>query len=30
VRINFDNLAQQDPNHELRIGMSIEPKVRVK
>ncbi|HEV2577299.1 MAG TPA: HlyD family secretion protein [Acidobacteriaceae bacterium] len=30
VRINFDNLAQEDPNHELRIGMSIEPKVHVK
>ncbi len=30
VRINFDNLQQQDQNHELRIGMSVEPKVRVK
>jgi len=30
VRINFDDLAKQDPNHELRIGMSVEPKVRVK
>jgi membrane fusion protein, multidrug efflux system len=30
VRINFDNLAEQDKNHELRIGMSVEPKVRVK
>lgn len=30
VRINFDDLAKEDPNHELRIGMSVEPKVRVK
>jgi membrane fusion protein (multidrug efflux system) len=30
VRINFDNLQQEDPNHELRIGMSVVPKVRVK
>lgn len=30
VRINFDNLQKQDPNHDLRIGMSVEPKVRVK
>ncbi len=30
VRINFDNLPQQDQNHELRIGMSVVPKVRVK
>jgi membrane fusion protein (multidrug efflux system) len=30
VRINFDRLDQQDKNHELRIGMSVTPKVRVK
>jgi len=30
VRINFKDLQQQDKNHELRIGMSVEPKVRVK
>ena len=30
VRINLDNLQQQDQNHELRIGMSVVPKVRVK
>jgi membrane fusion protein (multidrug efflux system) len=30
VRINFDNIQQQDQNHELRIGMSVVPKVRVK
>ena len=30
VRINFDDLQKQDPNHDLRIGMSVEPKVRVK
>jgi membrane fusion protein (multidrug efflux system) len=30
VRIDFKNLAQQDQNHDLRIGMSVEPKVRVK
>ncbi len=30
VRINFDKLQQQDQNHELRIGMSVVPKVRVK
>jgi membrane fusion protein, multidrug efflux system len=30
VRINFDNLSQQDPNHDLRIGMSVVPKVRVR
>ena len=30
VRINFDNLAQEDQNHGLRIGMSVTPKVRVK
>lgn len=30
VRINFDDLAKEDKNEELRIGMSVEPKVRVK
>ena len=30
VRIDFKNLQEQDQNHELRIGMSVEPKVRVK
>ena len=30
VRIDFDNLAGEDPNHELRPGLSVEPKVRVK
>lgn len=30
VRINFKDLQHEDPNHELRIGMSVEPKVRVK
>jgi membrane fusion protein (multidrug efflux system) len=30
VRIDFTNLAKEDPNHILRPGMSVEPKVRVK
>jgi membrane fusion protein, multidrug efflux system len=30
VRIDFTNLAKEDPNHELRPGLSVEPKVRVK
>jgi membrane fusion protein (multidrug efflux system) len=30
VRIDFTNLASEDPNHELRPGLSLEPKVRVK
>lgn len=30
VRINFDNLAEEDKNHELRPGMSVTPDVRVK
>ena len=30
VRIDFSNLAGEDPNHELRPGLSVEPKVRVK
>ncbi len=30
VRIDFSDLASEDPNHELRPGLSVEPKVRVK
>lgn len=30
VRIDFTNLAQEDPHHELRPGLSVEPKVSVK
>jgi membrane fusion protein (multidrug efflux system) len=30
VRIDFDNLAGEDPNHALRPGLSVEPKVHVK
>jgi membrane fusion protein (multidrug efflux system) len=30
VRIDFTNLANEDPNHELRPGLSVEPKVKVK
>ncbi|MGA8741522.1 MAG: HlyD family secretion protein [Terracidiphilus sp.] len=30
VRIDFDDLAKEDPNHALRPGLSVEPKVRVK
>ncbi len=30
VRINFDNLAEEDPKHELRPGMSVTPDVTVK
>ena len=30
VRIDFTSLANEDPNHELRPGLSVEPKVRVK
>ena len=30
VRIDFTNLAKEDPNHELRPGFSVEPKVWVK
>ena len=30
VRIDFNDLAGEDPNHELRPGLSVEPKVRVK
>jgi membrane fusion protein (multidrug efflux system) len=30
VRIDFTDLANEDPNHLLRPGLSVEPKVRVK
>jgi membrane fusion protein (multidrug efflux system) len=30
VRIDFTDLANEDPNHELRPGLSVEPKVHVK
>ena len=30
VRIDFTDLAKEDPNHELRPGLSVEPKVMVK
>jgi membrane fusion protein (multidrug efflux system) len=30
VRIDFTDLKNEDPNHELRPGLSVEPKVRVK
>jgi hypothetical protein len=30
VRIDFTDLAGEDPNHLLRPGLSVEPKVRVK
>ena len=30
VRIDFTDLANQDPNHLLRPGLSVEPKVEVK
>ena len=30
VRIDFTDLAKEDPHHELRPGLSVEPKVRVK
>lgn len=30
VRIDFDNLASEDPNHALRPGLSVEPRVMVK
>jgi membrane fusion protein (multidrug efflux system) len=30
VRIDFDNLAGEDPDHALRPGLSVEPVVRVK
>jgi membrane fusion protein (multidrug efflux system) len=30
VRIDFTDLHNEDPNHQLRPGLSVEPKVRVK
>jgi membrane fusion protein (multidrug efflux system) len=30
VRVDFTDLEHEDPNHELRPGLSCEPKVRVK
>jgi membrane fusion protein (multidrug efflux system) len=30
VRIDFTDLAREDPNHQLRPGLSVEPKVWVK
>ncbi len=30
VRIDLTDLAKEDPNHQLRPGLSVEPKVRVK
>jgi membrane fusion protein, multidrug efflux system len=30
VRVDFDNLDKEDPNHNLRPGLSVEPKVKVK
>jgi membrane fusion protein (multidrug efflux system) len=30
VRVDFTDLANEDSNHELRPGLSVEPKVRVK
>jgi membrane fusion protein, multidrug efflux system len=30
VRIDFTDLAKEDPHHELRPGLSVEPKVWVK
>jgi membrane fusion protein (multidrug efflux system) len=30
VRVDFTDLAHEDPNHLLRPGLSVEPKVRVK
>jgi len=30
VRIDFENLASEDPNHTLRPGLSVEPVVKVK
>jgi membrane fusion protein (multidrug efflux system) len=30
VRIDFTDLANEDPHHELRPGLSVEPNVRVK
>jgi len=30
VRIDFDNLAEEDKEHHLRPGLSVEPKVAVR
>jgi membrane fusion protein (multidrug efflux system) len=30
VRLDFTDLQRDDPNHQLRPGLSVEPKVRVK
>ncbi|HEV2486147.1 MAG TPA: HlyD family secretion protein [Terracidiphilus sp.] len=30
VRVDFTDLASEDPDHQLRPGLSVEPKVRVK
>jgi membrane fusion protein (multidrug efflux system) len=30
VRVDFTDLQHEDPNHQLRPGLSVEPKVRVK
>lgn len=30
VRVDFDNPDKEDPNHALRPGLSVEPKVRVR
>ena len=30
VRVDFTDLAREDPDHQLRPGLSVEPKVRVK
>jgi membrane fusion protein (multidrug efflux system) len=30
VRIDFTDLQNEDPNHQLRPGLSVEPKVTVK
>jgi membrane fusion protein (multidrug efflux system) len=30
VRLDFTDLQKEDPNHQLRPGLSVEPKVRVK
>ena len=30
VRIDFTDLTKEDPSHQLRPGLSVEPKVRVK
>jgi membrane fusion protein (multidrug efflux system) len=30
VRVDFTDLANEDPSHELRPGLSVEPKVKVK